>query len=197
MTQAPDQAIYALADAWPAWREQQGLVVGSCILAARVGQEVLAYFGHRAEPMPVAAGILSPVVAAYADAHPDEVITLEKVVALGGHSIGTDPGSTVNGRGWNCHMLLHLPERRTVLDLTLDQYNRPAHDINLDALVGFYEGDEAPTEFLFSKAGCRIYYRQHPEQTSYRQAPDWRRAREAGIGTLIRTVRAMIKETAS
>jgi hypothetical protein len=102
------------------------------------------------------------------------------------HSIGY--GQNPEDTGYDAHVVT-VVERRFLLDLTLDQANRPQHSIELRPGYfllpdGFLAGDEGAPMVL---NGTYIRYTAVPDDRGFLTTPDW---------TLIRPSEPIIKRLA-
>ena len=198
----PDQeAVFRhLVTVYPTWRTIVGLPADTCIAATRIGNEVLGYFGIPSVPLPVAVAVQNPKLAQLVAA--GAILENPKQIEeLGGYSIGVDPDQPPTRigerKGWNCHLVLWAPDHRMLVDLSLDQYDRPKRDITVGT-VGLRLPEEVAEGFLSGanwlpvvrSNGVRVLYLHRADQVGYRTAPDWKRGRyRKAIGTLIRLIR--------
>lgn len=201
----PQQVIRHLVGLYPEWRQIVGWKPNACVAAGRVGTEVLAYFGVAAVPVPVATRVKNPMMVQL-EAE-GAILTDENLEELGGYYLGTDPDSKakpIAGPAWNCHLTLWTPGQNVLVDLTLEQYNRPKHGIVLTSM-GAVVTDENAGPFLAGtdwavirhSSGVEINYKHRPDQTGYRTTSDWKRTKyKKEIGTLIRVVRASMDREA-
>lgn len=201
MTEYPRDRVFSLlVGLYPEWRKIVGWKPNACIAAARVGNEVLSYFGITSVPVPVAVQVHN---ARARELMADSgLVDQDDIHRLGGYTLGTDPDVPPIGLfpSWNCHLVLWTPNDRLLIDLTLEQYARPDHGIVLTS-AGTYVPEDASGPWLagdqwlpVSKPdGTRVMYRHRPEQVGYRTTPDWKRGRyRKETATLIRLIRSRI-----
>lgn len=180
----------------------------SCVAATRVGLDVLGYFGIAARPTAVAYMAFSPESAAWHDAHPDAP---PEQVAPVGWSVGTYGAGQLRGeqggREWDGHLVVVAPSLDRLLDLSIDQANRPHRGLHLPTPLvlphpaGWWDADpQRPAVFQQTgpdgTPGPRVIYRAMtgPGARNYRDGRDWRGTpqRRAAAGDAIRRVRALI-----
>lgn len=204
MTPEQQNALSALVRVYPSWRKARGLQPQSCVLAVRLATDVLAYWGVDVEPVPVAVQVQNARMVELLEAGvAHDQAALE---SMEGFAVGTDPNTSAldprvrrpKGAAWNCHLIAWLPKESTVVDLSLEQYHRPLYRIHVgaaaalvppDSAAGFFERGEWLTHV--SSSGTRVMYRHHPDQTAFRDAPDWSRdaLRRRLAGDLIKIIR--------
>ena len=143
----------------------------SCIFCTRVACGVFSRLGIPNRPLPVALTVLNPSLTRHSRG---EEAGDEKLM----FRIGTnEPG--VHGRGWPGHLVC-VVENRLILDLSIDQVNRPQHDVCLESAV-----IEPPPDMMagfLSEAGslagemngCTVMY-ERLWNNDYRTAGDWDR----------------------
>ncbi len=159
---------------------------GYCILASRIGVEVLRYFGVAARVMPCEAFAYNAVAAGASDA--GEVREGAVVVARSMRSLVV----ARSAGGWWGHMVVVLEREGTMVDLDLRQFRQEAHGILVPDAASFaWDGDGLHAYPL--EAGGRIVYVPRPEDRSHRRG-DWTagrltRAARPLVGAIIRRVR--------
>lgn len=175
-----------LVEANDGWRD-------ICIPAASFAVEVLKAFGISAKPLPV------QVLVTTADAWEE---ALRGELPATGYSLGIGFGDPMPGR-YGGHLVV-LVENTVLLDLTLDQADRPNRDIRLHPEwfgpidPDFVSGIEVAIAFGGVDPPIRIgYYRipsDDPQATSWRKSPYWAKRGQLKpvIGTVIREIRASL-----
>jgi len=149
-----------------------------CIESARIADMVLTHFRIPSRPLPTTAGVFNKALADWIAAGGDlPTLTAEKMDEFGGWVVKIgDTGEKIEG-GWDGH-LATLVEERVLLDLSIDQANRPAKGIEVTPLAApvppeFVRGEEAVT-LSHKKSGCLIrYHTLH--RIEYGETPAWRR----------------------
>jgi hypothetical protein len=166
----------------------------TCISAASFGVEVLKAFGISAQPLPVR------VLVTTADVW-EETLRGGALPATG-YSLGIGFGDPMPGC-YGGHLVV-LVEKTALLDLTLDQADRPSRGIPLRPEwfgpldQDFVSGVETTEGFGRIDPPIRIGYIRmpvdDPEATRWRTSPDWARRGELKpvIGTVIRKIRASL-----
>lgn len=158
-------------------------VVNSCVLSTRVGLSVLDAVGVRAIAQPVFVVVYN---------RKGYQLTQQRVPVSewpdDAHSLGIDARNVFEGNGgWNGHLVLvvRLPgQPRTLIDLTADQFDRPARNMVVGGPVfmDLPSGSPwTPRDPLYTTAGDEqdllISYRpmppQHPAAQTWRGSPDW------------------------
>jgi hypothetical protein len=169
----------------------------TCISAASFGVEILKAFGISAKPLPVR------VLVTTADAW-EETLRGGTLPATG-YSLGIGFGDPMPGC-YGGHLVV-LVEKTVLLDLTLDQAERPSRGIPLRPEwfgpidPDFVSGVETAEGFGRIDPPIRIGYLRmsvdDPEVTRWRKSPDWVRRGELKpvIGTVIREIRASLART--
>lgn len=191
----------------------------SCIASTRIGLDVLAYFGVRAQEVPVLIGVFNAEAARMLDegmALPDLLATMQTIPAEqpGGPwsiAIGASPqDGSGDPNGWSGHLVIGLTGLQVIVDLSADQASRPHK--NMELACAWYEvpddgwwAGEQKSAFLGSQNGALLMvHRNPPDPTGYLESANWRRSsrttpqqtREAfkGVtGRIIRAVRADLK----
>jgi hypothetical protein len=154
-----------------------GFPESSCILATATLIDVLAEFGHYAEPLVTELVILNPTLTQLVRDTLDrgefpDLLALNREPDTYSISIGHDPLPLPNY--WNGHLVTYSLTDEMLLDPSLGQVRRPSQCIFLSTLAvkapiqlrsgGIFEG----THF-----GCLLTYRVRPADDTYRIAPDW------------------------
>lgn len=166
-----------------------GAKPSSCICCTKVFIELATTVGLEAHPLTVETSVFNPIFADHIEKHgldpsPEDMKRLGdaggRFVVLGARDDHErEPGM------WPGHLVAVLRARGkpiTVVDLSIDQANRPAKDINIaDPLVfgvpdDFVKGTSVATGLVGTKAGkiCFVY-RAFPDDRSYEVSPDWQR----------------------
>lgn len=167
---------------------------GRCVLATRVGYDVLRACGIEAEPIAVIIDVANAPYFAWA-AHGG---TRDEFRASGCWLISNDPVTPMDElppqvprppRGTNQHLVLHVPAVAALVDLDLRQMARPQHQIlPPDAIMLPWDGAETGQAWGWGA----VRYRPWPADVV---APDWRAVKDwrgphAGVtDALIRAVR--------
>jgi hypothetical protein len=184
MTKITDDISRSLVDGWCSISTEYA--PNACILATRVGIEVLRYFGVPASAVSTALCVLNAEYITWQQAGSQEPLPPEA------HSIGVDPAAVPTQPRYRGHLVL-VTDDNTMIDLTLPQVNRPHKGIELQPLVARVPKDfRTNTSWFATKnAGCEVAYQPFDDRT-YKEAPDWRNHKDL-VGPLIR----YIKETIS
>lgn len=166
-----------------------GAKVNSCICCTKVLVELGEATGLDIRPLTVETTVFNPVFADFIekkglDPTEEDMHAMGKAggrfVVIGSRRDGdAEPGC------WPGHLVAVMRaagKTPVVIDLTIDQANRPNKDIHItDPLVfgvpsGFLMGRAIATGFYPTKAGkiCFVY-RAIPNDTTYEASPDWQR----------------------
>lgn len=161
----------------------------SCIVSSRIGQEVLAYFGVKAEARACIVQAMNPGCwAAYERGEEPDWPGGDWGVVIGKPGEPEEPGRV------NYHVALEV-EGGFLLDLSIDQASRPHKGIPLEPFWAPIIGDlhNGHTHVLERDDGCVITYRLLDRDFS--QAPDWkdRARRKPLVGQAIRQVRSRLE----
>jgi hypothetical protein len=170
----------------------------SCILSTRIAIDVLDHFGIDAEPLVVRATVSNAVFARLCVEHgelPDGPLMdrweQEHGAWVLGLGVPAPPGTVPLPRGWPGH-LVAVVQRRLLLDLSLDQVNRPERGIGLGPLIlpcrpDFLAGRQP---FATLPGGCLVLYDAFPDDRSWHNSPDRAKGRwDRLTGAVIRKVR--------
>jgi hypothetical protein len=140
-----------------------------CIAATRITCDVLQHFGIEASPVPTKIVVQNPKLAARTIRERGVQLPLRP----GEYSVGIGYGLPTHkqGRiGYNGHLVTFTKE--FLIDLTIDQANRPQHNINLHPVI---ERAALPTVIQIN--GCLIQYKASDDYT-FTEASDWHLCRE-------------------
>lgn len=141
-----------------------------CIAGTRIALNVLDYFGIAAQPLPVEYLVMNEAFAklAFRLKRPP---TKEEQDAVGGWAVGVDTRPSETGFGGHVVTVV----KRLLVDLTVNQANRPHKHINLPSGVAvelpkaFWQGGSAVTQ-----AGDSVLsYRLLASPADFTTAPDW------------------------
>ncbi len=177
---------------------------GRCVLATRLGIDVLARFGLHAEPHVVVAEIAN---AAYIQWIEDGAPGGDQEqLARGAWLVSNDPAKRRPHGGhelpaqvpppkapWDGHLVLVVRDRQRdlLVDLDVQQFARPTRGIvPPPALVLPWNGDLTGSEFRQGGGACA--YRPWPADqpiADFRTAPDWQRDLRDIVDPLVRAVR--------
>jgi hypothetical protein len=165
-----------------------------CIAATAILIDVLDYYRLTARPLSVIATVFNPAMSGRIE-HKG-MPTLEEAerdwFPHGCYSLAVGVGDPEPGK-WPGHLVANLADR-LLIDLTLDQADRPRHDIVLPVpiLAPF------PPKFLTEDGqmagmvnGCRVVYEARPSDHSFERSNDWRsrKRRDAVVGAAIRRLK--------
>jgi hypothetical protein len=155
-----------------------------CVLATRIGIDVLQEFGIHAEPAAVRLTIVNATMRAYLNARPEPTATLtadevQAIHATGAWALDVGDGRAV-GDGWNGHLMIHLPKAQQLLDLNFSQFNRHDKDIRVSD-AALFPWPTGRTKGYWTKGGLGISVHLQPENTGYMTGPDWNSARVRDI----------------
>lgn len=155
----------------------------SCIASTRVATEVLRHFGVRAYPLAVTAMVFNAPFAARLriDLFPrDAAETRHWAEEDGTWSVGIGFGRGGPG-SWTRH-LVAIAERRWLVDLSLDQADRPEHGIALRPLAHPVAEDflRGLAPLTLEVGSVLVQYDADPRERSFEHARDWRLVRRWG-----------------
>jgi hypothetical protein len=168
----------------------------SCIASTRIVTKVLRRFGFDSEPMVVQLAVFNQQYAEAVaqgsnpplDGSKDELIAWmdeHKAWAVGVGVPGRDDdwrwrknGSKSPWLGGQAsHLVAVMRTPRVLVDVSLSQANRPAHNIKLPdlfvgkVLPGFLDGSE---QAWYHVNRCSMEYVSFPSDESFRVSPDWK-----------------------
>lgn len=152
----------------------------SCIASTRIGMDVLR--AHGAKPYPVAVKL--DIFNHAARQAMEEGWTEAETLAAGAKIIGVDgTGKLAQGTGWDGHLVLGLVDAaglEIVVDLSLDQFARPAAGIHVEA-TAFPVPEGWPLAWTQGDPPYSVVY-QKIRSRAYRSAPDWEANRHVHAG---------------
>jgi hypothetical protein len=168
--------------------------VDSCIASTRIGIDVLAHFGFVAQPLTVRAIVYNPAFCRRIEAgalFPQTQKELSQWAKEDGSwNIGIGFGA--NADKWDAHLV--FVSGNYVVDLALDQANRPKYQIKLNPT--FFAVD---SEFLtgqkphvFWMNDCIIRVGVIKDYSDYRTSPDWVRPRKKIVQEIINKMEGII-----
>lgn len=167
-----------------------------CVLATRVGYDVLSYFGVESAPVVVRALAFNPPAVAWVNERGPNVSDeqLEEYNATGAWVVAIDEEDhEIPGR-FPGHLVLRVPSERALVDLSIDQFARPERGIIMpksaifDAPDDFFSDDGAATYGLEGGGRLAYFYRQRGTK-DFRSGADWKRKNPIS-GRVIRRLRA-------
>jgi hypothetical protein len=159
----------------------------SCILHTRLAVMRARKDGIRARALACRVEVLNPEWIALRDRLGREPTSAEwtanpQAWSMGiGFGAGEVPLATLDARrrdGYDAHVVTVVEERH-VLDLTIDQANRPQKNIKLrpgffDASPAFLAGEVG---IGYVQNGCEVRYMPIPDERGYLTVPDWTEVR--------------------
>lgn len=148
----------------------------SCIASTAICLDVLTRRGILAEPLAVRTMIFNqPFVARIerTGVFPNgEKEIAEWTAADGSYSVGIGFGPPQPGK-WAGH-LVAIAERQYLIDISVDQANRPLYGMEFDSVaVEIDEDFLAGKPRVFSYNSCTFRYDAFPNNTGFRSSPDW------------------------
>jgi hypothetical protein len=157
-----------------------------CILRTRVGIEVLAAFDVPVTPISVSAHAGTDAYWAWANTgNLDDLVGPPPPYSV----------AVVQGRGrpgrWPGHLVGRLADD-TLADFDLQAFQRPAHALMPPAAAQIPRDAEGDGWVLMWPGGG-IAYLAHPDDRSYRRAPDWIREWRPYVGPAIRAMRTHLR----
>lgn len=177
-----DSVIDALVKLAPAVIALHAKPGGRCILATRVGCEVLRYFEVPHAPLAVNVKLMNAAMLEWVKAGQPGGVEIAK--ACGAHMI--EIHESVPGPGWSGHCVIEVPGG--IVDLDLQQFQRPAKQIDVPNASSFATG---PEPWLYEINGSHLLYIPRRGDLSFMDSPDWRRAgpQSPQAGMLIRAIK--------
>lgn len=168
----------------------------SCIASTRIGLDVLKYF-HVAPALPIA--LTTAVYNQDAIDLLDGGMTMpelqqamnERTTEQRGGPWAVGIGADMpNSPGWAGHLIVGLPKIRLLVDLSIDQANRPLKNIEFEGGVTLYVPNDAwwlgedPLQGMRaeSEEGDRlglVLDRRCPDPDGFRDSPNWHRTSTA------------------
>jgi hypothetical protein len=156
----------------------------SCVATVRITIDTLAYFGIRAKPLPVGVVILNHEAHTLLTEHD---MSMEQVrQATLPYSIDDAGGPWLMGVGIGDedaagHVVTWLPDHEVLLELSLDQANRPHKNLVFEPVAArvnspdFITTPEAWQPYIvdFPDGQGSIHY-QHAKDARFRKSPNWR-----------------------
>lgn len=165
-----------------------------CIAATAILIDVLDYFRLTARPLSVIATVFNPAMSGRIER--EGMPTLEEAerdwFPNGCYSLAVGIGDPEPGK-WPGHLVANLADK-VLIDLTLDQADRPQHGIVLPMPVVAPFPPELLTEdgqMAGMVNGCRVVYEARPADRSFERSNDWRsrKRHDAVVGAAIRRLK--------
>jgi hypothetical protein len=165
-----------------------------CIAAAAILIDVLDYFRLTAKPLSVIATVFNPQMTERIER--EGVPTREEAerdwFPRGCWALAVGTGDPEPGK-WPGHLVATLGER-VLLDLTLDQADRPRRGIALPMPLvvpfpaAFLAGDGEISGIV---NGCRVVYQARPDDRTFENSRDWvvKKRRSTVVGAAIRRLK--------
>jgi hypothetical protein len=180
-----------LCDVIPPIMTAHGLTRRTCIAHTRLATIVARQAGIRAEPLACKLVILNDQAFVRAQELGRELAADDYEDGM--WSLGIGYGQDPEQKGYDGHVVTVI-ERRWVLDLTLDQADRPQHNIHLRpgwfALPErFLSGEEGATGIL---DGTFLRYTAMPDDRGFLTVPDWVKLRPSD--PIVRQVTAALND---
>lgn len=147
----------------------------SCILSTAVGCEFLTQRGILAEPLPVQVMIFNKKFVEHAErvgrlpigneleSWSKEDSSYSVAIGLGGDPL---PGK------WPGHLVI-LAEKSYLIDLSIDQANRPEYGMVFEPIFCKISNSFFSEPMLFSYADCIFRYDAKPNNLGFLSSPDW------------------------
>lgn len=163
----------------------------SCIASVKILSEVLDYFGHSSEPLPVIVCVFNaPAFQSLTAGIPMEDWPEEA------WSVGITGTGESKEKRWDGH-LVAMVDGKWLVDPSLDQASRPARNITMSPVVldatEWNEHDRKDTWSWQRADGVTLMYKLMPKPGMWRNAPDWTSKRESArrrvVGSAIRRLK--------
>lgn len=164
-----------------------------CVLASRVGQDALAYFGVAATPVTTRTIAFNQAWFEFANAHDgnlDDPAWADQPADC--WSVAVDERHEHDGR-FPGHVVLVTDD--AMVDLSLGQFSRPDHGMEFPVagalpLAGFMGGE--PLQWTTLDPPSYVIYQLRKDAPSFRHGSDWRRGGGAYTGKVIREMKARL-----
>jgi hypothetical protein len=160
----------------------------SCIASTRVAIDALAYFGVKAEPLPVIATIFNAEAAAILNGGG----TLEELAAAQQEKELDEPGgpwSLAIGTGhsrnndrpiWEGHLVAAIPDEQVFIDLSIDQAARPTKGMNFEPYWTrveddhWWNGEETLHQLTHENGMVLIMDRRAADPEGFKASNNWK-----------------------
>jgi hypothetical protein len=158
----------------------------SCIASTRIAMAIGEQMGIPIEPLSVRCDVFNPPMTRFYKEHdwdppnPDEDSALAErlqeegchALVVGADDLTEDEAESMDPGKWNGHLVALIAERY-LLDMSFDQFRRPAKGIHIkDPLIVEWHPDGAAIEH--KGLGIAVRYLPRDDET-YKTAPDWTR----------------------
>lgn len=183
----------------------------SCIASTRIAIDVLDYFGIKADRMPISIAVFNQEAVTELASGTTMVNLHNKMATIsveepgGPWSVGVGSGA---GTGWAGHLVATIPDAGILIDLSIDQGNRPHKGLDLGPYAAIIEDPDwwaDPTKtyaYQTPDEVVLIFDRRVPDPTGYLRSLNWKRRsshHEPAIfktvtGNIIRAVRAHLSD---
>lgn len=167
-------AVDALCTEYPTILRVSRVPADTCILAARIGMDVMHMLGYRTKPLPVKVTAHNAAAVAIRDSGerptPDDATTAGAFEVVLGFSPEPKPGT------YNGHLIFVVDEALAV-DLTAHQLSHPDRGLDIKPLYfpvnkSFLRGDEA-LGLEHPEHGWRVIYGPHPADKDWAASTDY------------------------
>ena len=176
------EVLAALVDVWVS-HVAPHVRADCCILAARVTSGVLDYYG-------IGNHVLACELLVYNDAALDEISKGTPVAEWPANAWSLGAGKQMPGDGYAGHVIVRT-DSGALVDLSAGQFHR-AGRINVDGPRVWRDVEERSGTLVVHDGNT--WFGFHPTtDKAYRNAPDWRTAREL-VGNIIRTMNYIATE---
>lgn len=191
------KVISRLIEQQPQILERELETRSRCILATSVGIDVLAAFGIDASPLSVKVDLVNAAWVKWVqDGKPGGITNLER---CGGWALsaGYEPGTSgapykpPRPGHWDGHLVVELTGQKAVIDLDMQQMNRPEKNIVLPSAVLLHLPDDDSGWEFNTPDGGKMLIQARREDDSFKGARDWwdKAKRKPMVDEVIRAIR--------
>ena len=147
--------------------------VDSCIISTAIGIEVLSRFGVIAEPLPVRTVVFNKP---FADRikrgeNPYKSDLAEWTKQDNSYSLGIGYGFPQPNK-WAGHLVI-LAEKKYLIDLSIDQANRPQYDISLEPYCMVINHEDLSKKPIYFETRSCVVGIELLSNNGYLASPDW------------------------
>jgi hypothetical protein len=156
-----------------------------CIATARAVTRTLDRFGVEARPLAVILAVFNRRFVEESErGHPppkDFERLQEWCETTGGYSVGAAPGGVPASRGYNGHVVVYVPQVKTIFDGSIEQVNRAERGIVMPAALAVRLDGNDESEFfagspvMFRVRRCAVVYKLIDDD-DWRRSADWQDA---------------------
>jgi hypothetical protein len=182
---SPGKVLRRLAQLAPAALAANARTPTRCVMATRVGLDVLAHFGVAAVELPVRMKVVNE---AWMKAERSG-LPIHQAMLAGAWMVDVGaPDLHCGPSDWCGHLVIEVPGHG-LLDLDFQAVHRPEKQIWVEP-AALFEHWRRPAMVFVNPRGGTVWFQHTPENVDYRTGPDWSSERVRPlVDHLVRSIR--------